>query len=221
MRQLVDGCGGAGSRTLQVCLSSSPKTHCTNVSHFSLYQHHYEQVRLVHLILSVPVPQIQEQIVEAIKVIPQEQMAERIVEQIVDVPVPQIPEQIVDVPVPQITEETDEVAILLVVLAARRAVHGREETDRSPRRAQPVAAALSSCIVYIIAAGQPLGSSQDTHNLGHFLVCVSDLSLLVVSIALSRCTFFRLLAQFSPGLPQLTIFTWSPSAYNFHLVFQS
>ena len=74
---------------------------------------------MVHLILSVPVPQIQEQIVEAIKVIPQEQMAERIVE------------QIVDVPVPQITEETDEVATLLVVLAARRAVPGRGENGRS------------------------------------------------------------------------------------------
>ena len=62
---------------------------------------------------AVPVPQIQEQIVEAIKVIPQEQMAERIVEQIVDVPMPQIPEQIVDVPVPQIMEETVEVAKLI------------------------------------------------------------------------------------------------------------
>ena len=54
----------------------------------------------MHLSLSVPVPHIQEQIVEAIKVIPQEQMAERIVEQIVDVLMPQIQVQFVDVPVP-------------------------------------------------------------------------------------------------------------------------
>ena len=76
------------------------------------------------------------------------------------------------------------------------------------------AAALSSCSVYINAAGHLLGSSQDTHNLAHFLVCIRDLSLLVVSIALSRCTFVRLLAQFSPvshslqfspGLPQLRV----------------
>ena len=53
----------------------------------------------MHLSLSVPVPHIQEQIVEAIKVIPQEQMAERIVEQIVDVLMPQIQVQFVDVPV--------------------------------------------------------------------------------------------------------------------------
>ena len=40
-------------------------------------------MRLVHLIVvAVPVPQIQEQIVEAIKVFPQEQMAARIVEQV-------------------------------------------------------------------------------------------------------------------------------------------
>ena len=96
----------------------------------------------MHLSLSVPVPHIQEQIVEAIKVIPQEQMAERIVEQIVDVLMPQIQVQFVDVPVPQIMEETVEVATLLVVLPARRTVPGRGENGRSPRRAQPVAAAL-------------------------------------------------------------------------------
>ena len=63
----------------------------------------------MHLNISVPVPQIQEQ-VGVIKVIPQEQMSKRIVEQIVDVPMPQILEQIVHVPVPQIMEETVEAA---------------------------------------------------------------------------------------------------------------
>ena len=52
----------------------------------------------MHLIvIAVPVPQIQEQIVDVIKVIPEEWMSKRTVQQIVDVPVPQIPEQIVEV----------------------------------------------------------------------------------------------------------------------------
>ena len=104
-----------------------------------------------------PVPQIQEQNVEVSKEIPQEQLAERIMEQIVDVPVSQSLEQIVDVPVPQITEETVEVAtqipqaeetvnVLLLhiqeqIVAVVKAVPSRGETDRSPRRAQPVACA--------------------------------------------------------------------------------
>ena len=59
-------------------------------------QRNYEQVRLVHLtVIAVPVPQIQEQIVDVIKVIPEEWMSKRTVQQIVDVPVPQIQEQIV------------------------------------------------------------------------------------------------------------------------------
>ena len=62
----------------------------------------------MHLIISVPLPQILEQIAEVMKVIQQEQISKRIVEQIVDVPVPQIPEQIVEVPVPQVMEETVE-----------------------------------------------------------------------------------------------------------------
>ena len=106
----VLGVGGAQEqqgRTLQVCHTFYKRFH------FSLCQRHYEQVRLVHLITSVPVPQIQEQIVDVIKVIPQEQMSKRLVEQIVDVPMPQILEQIVDVPVPQIMEETVEVAKLI------------------------------------------------------------------------------------------------------------
>ena len=41
--------------------------------------------RIVEHIVDVPVPQMQEQIVEVIKVIPQERVSERIVEQIVDV----------------------------------------------------------------------------------------------------------------------------------------
>ena len=53
--------------------------------------------RIVEHIVDVPVPQMQEQIVEVIKVIPQELVSERIVEQIVDVPVPQIVEEIVEV----------------------------------------------------------------------------------------------------------------------------
>ena len=64
----------------------------------SLCQRNYEQVRLVHLkVIAVPVPKIQEQIVDVIKVIPEEWMSKRIVQQIVDVPVPQIPKQIVEV----------------------------------------------------------------------------------------------------------------------------
>ena len=52
----------------------------------------------MHLIvIAVPVPQIQEQIVDVIKVIPEEWMSKRTVQQIVAVPVPQIPEQIVEV----------------------------------------------------------------------------------------------------------------------------
>ena len=52
----------------------------------------------MHLIvIAVPVPQIQEQIVDVIKVIPEEWMSKRTVQQIVDVPVPQIQEQIVEV----------------------------------------------------------------------------------------------------------------------------
>ena len=46
--------------------------------------------------MDVPVPQIQEQIVEVFKVIPQVRVSERIVEQIVDVPVPQFVEEIVE-----------------------------------------------------------------------------------------------------------------------------
>ena len=48
------------------------------------------------------------------------------------------------------------------------------------------AAALSSCSVYIIAAGRLLGSSQDIHNLAHFLVCVRDLSCMAKPVALTR-----------------------------------
>ena len=51
--------------------------------HLSLCQRNYEQVRLVHLIvIAVPVPQIQEQIVDVIKVIPEEWMSKRTVRQI-------------------------------------------------------------------------------------------------------------------------------------------
>ena len=54
-------------------------------------------MRLVHLIISVPVRQIQEQIVEVIKVIPQERTQQRTLEETVNVPVLQIQEQIVAV----------------------------------------------------------------------------------------------------------------------------
>ena len=97
---LVLAVGGAQEeqgRTLQVCLSSSPNTFHIRF-HFSLCQRNYEQARLVHLIvIAVPVPQIQEQIFDVIKVIPEEWMSKRTVQQIVDGPVPQIPEQIVEV----------------------------------------------------------------------------------------------------------------------------
>ena len=123
----------------------------------------------MHLIVvAVPVPQIQEQIVEVIKVIPQEQMAERIVVQIVDVPMPQIPEQIVDVPVPKIMEETVEVAKLIPqervqqrtleetvnvpvlqiqqqIVAVEKAVPSRGESGRSSRRAQPHRGGAGGC----------------------------------------------------------------------------
>ena len=149
---------------------------------------------MVHLIISVPLPQILEQIAEMMKVIQQEQISKRIVEQIVDVPVPQIPEQIVDMPVPQVMEETVEAAksipqervqqrtleetvgvlVLLEVLAASRAVPSREENGRSPRRALPTAlrsggaAALSSRSVDIIAAGP---SGVNKHAI-HDNVCI-------------------------------------------------
>ena len=88
-------------------------------------------------------------------------------------------------------------------------------TPSTPSRTRAARAALREDRM---AAGHLLGSSQDTHNLAHFLVCIRDLSLLVVNIALSRCTFVRLLAQFSPGLPQLTIFTWSPTVKGFMFI---
>ena len=66
--------------------------------HLSLRQRNYEQVRLVHLIVvAVPLPQIQEQIVEVIKVIPQERIQQRTLEETVKVLVLQIQEQIVAV----------------------------------------------------------------------------------------------------------------------------
>ena len=79
----------------------------------------------MHLtVLTVPLPQIREQIVDVIKVIPEEWMSKRIVQQIVDVPVPKILEEIVEpaayrrqatarvdvhFPVPQIQEKIVEV----------------------------------------------------------------------------------------------------------------
>ena len=81
---------------------------------------------MVHLIISVPLPQILEQIAEVMKVIQQEQTSKRIVEQIVDVPVPKIPEQIVDVPVPQVMEETVEAAKSIPQERAQQ--HTLEET---------------------------------------------------------------------------------------------
>ena len=69
----VLGVGGAEEeqgRTLQVCLVIFSKRTFYIRFHSSLCQRNYEQVRLVHLIvIAVPVPQIQEQIVDVIKVI--------------------------------------------------------------------------------------------------------------------------------------------------------
>ena len=126
----VLGAGGAQEeqgRTLQVCLSTSPNTHSTHVFHFSLCQRNYEHVRLVHLIvIAVPVPQIQEHIVDVIKVIPEEWMSKRIVQQIVDVPASKILVEILELvayrrqatarvdvhfPVPQIQEKIVEVIV--------------------------------------------------------------------------------------------------------------
>ena len=90
----------------------------------------------MHLSISVPVPQIQEQIVEVIKVTLQEQMSKRIVEQIVDVPMPQILEQIVDVPVPvlQIQEQIVAVGKALFERHTRFVFlsHSRSPTIKSP-----------------------------------------------------------------------------------------
>ena len=89
----VLGVGGAQEeqgRTLQVCLSSSPNTRSTHV-----FIHPCVSVTM-NRCAAVPVPQIQEQIVDVIKVIPEEWMSKRIVQQIADVPVQQIPKQIVD-----------------------------------------------------------------------------------------------------------------------------
>ena len=93
----VEGAQEEQGRTLQVCLSSSPNTHSTYVFHLSLCQCNYEQVRLVHLtVIAVLVPQIQEHIVDVIKVIPEELMSKRIVQQIVDVPASKILVEIVE-----------------------------------------------------------------------------------------------------------------------------
>ena len=87
----------AGPNAAGVLVILSKHTFYTRF-HLSLCQRNYGQVRLVHLIvIAVPMPQIQLQIVDAIKVIPEEWMSKRIVQQIVAVPVPQIPEQNVEV----------------------------------------------------------------------------------------------------------------------------
>ena len=82
---------------------------------------------MVHLIISVPLPQIPEQIV--------------------DVPVPQVMEETVEaaksIPQERVQRRTLEeivgVLVLLEVLAASRAVPSRGESGRSPRRAQRAA----------------------------------------------------------------------------------
>ena len=82
---------------------------------------------MVHLIISVPLPQIPEQIV--------------------DVPVPQVMEETVEaaksIPQERVQRRTLEeivgVLVLLEVLAASRAVPSRGENGRSPRRAQRAA----------------------------------------------------------------------------------
>ena len=70
-------------RTLQGVLVILSKHTFYIRFHLSLCQRNYEQVRLVHLIvIAVPAPQIQEQIVDVIKVIPEEWMSKRTVRQI-------------------------------------------------------------------------------------------------------------------------------------------
>ena len=86
----------AGPNAAGVLVNFSKHTFYTRF-HFSLCQRNYEQVRLVHLIvIAVPVPQIQEHIVDVIKVIPEEWMSKQIVQQIVDVPASKILVEIVD-----------------------------------------------------------------------------------------------------------------------------
>ena len=96
----VLGAGGAQDeqgRTLQVCLSSSPKHTFYKRFHLSLCQRNCEQVRLVHLtVIAVLVPQIREQIIDVIKLIPEEWMSKQIVQQIVDVPASKILVEIVE-----------------------------------------------------------------------------------------------------------------------------
>ena len=78
-------------------------------------------------------------------------------------------------------------------------------------------AALSSYSVYIIAAGHLLESSQDTRrNLAHFLVCVRDLSLLVVSVAPTWSHWNSFVVHFY-SLSR-AIFTLSSTADNFMFI---
>ena len=55
------------------------------------------QPHTVDQIVRVPVPQIQEQMVESVQMIPRELSPERIEEQIVDIPLPPIVEEIAEV----------------------------------------------------------------------------------------------------------------------------
>ena len=71
-------------------------------------------------IVDVPVPQLMEETVEAAKLIPQERIQQRTLEETVNVPLLQIQQQIV---------------------AVGKAVPSRGENGRSPRWAQPRAAA--------------------------------------------------------------------------------
>ena len=81
----------------------------------------------------VPVPQIQEQYVEGVKVIPHERFPERTLENIVDVWVPPTVEDTVEVaqiipdsPVPQTVEESSEVVRLQELLLSSVAALGAE-----------------------------------------------------------------------------------------------
>ena len=114
-RDSAHGCGGAEAQLGRGrCLYKSHKTvvrtYRVSSRHDTTYDHQASlRLREVHLIISVPVPQIQEQIVdvpvpqimeetvEVSKLIPQERIHQRTLKETVNVPVPQIQEQIVEV----------------------------------------------------------------------------------------------------------------------------
>ena len=136
---------------------------------------------MVHLIISVPLPQILEQIAEVMKVIQQEQISKRIVEQIVDVPVPQVMEETVEaaksIPQERVQQRTLEETLGVLVLLPTALRSGW-------------ATALSSRSVDINAAGP---SGVNKHAI-HDNVCIVSgrWFFLQVGRRLRRCAWVLL-----------------------------